>query len=233
MHRDRYSPNLKERYQVTVSQPEILTTKWPRACSGAANAFLGLLGPSMCAAGQDEPVEAGGAKRPHHHPMTIGPDVINFDGLGSRRYRWNRLCSDILGGTDYISSMTALLNLDWMHSTDERKIPQEDLDAGFRDYIWPLLTVLRPRVVCALTNRVWGTILPQIMTCAVSPFKLAFSLADSKDHKPSRDPLIFHFPNCAFPTLLVKPHRHPSRALSYEQCDIIGRVCEMFLNQPA
>ncbi len=232
MHREHYSPHLEQRHDAAVREPEILATKWPRGCTGAANAFLVLLGPSMGAAGRDEPIEAGGANRPHRYPMTIGPDVINFDGLGPRRHRWNRLCSDILGGTNYIASMTALLNLDWRHSTDEREIPQKDLDTGFSDYVWPLLRVLRPRVICALTDRVWGTILQQIAMCDASPFNLPFPLTDSKGYRPTRNPLVFRFPNCDFQTILVKPHRHPSRALSYEQCFIIGHVCRTFLNQP-
>ena len=225
MHRERYSPNLERRYQATVSEPETLTTKWPRACSGAANAFLVLLGPSMGAANRDEQVEHGGAGRPITSSMTIGPDVINFDGLGHRKRRWNRLCAEMLGGEHYISSTVALLNLDWSHHPSESAIPQEHLTSGFTEYVWPLLTQLRPRIICPLTRRVWDTIMPEIYQRRVSFPDCPISLP--------RAPIFLRLPDCAFVTMLIKPHNHPSRALSYEQISVIGQACTWFQNQPA
>lgn len=56
--------------------------------------------------------------------------------------------------------MTALLNLDWRNSADERAIPIADLEAGWDEHILPLLSTVRPRIVCALTNRVWNVVAP-------------------------------------------------------------------------
>jgi len=234
MHRERYSPNLKRRYQATIAEDgAVLAKKWPRACGGAANAFLVLVGPSMGGNHPSEIPQRGGANRPHDSQMAIGRDLQTFDWRDHRKARWTRLCAEMLGAESYVSSMTSLMNLDWMHSTDELAIPQEDLETGFRDYVWPLIRLVRPRIICTLSNRVWDTIIPTIHDCQASNLKLRFSLTDSKGNSPSRTPLVFRLPDSDFSTLLIKPHRHPSRALSYEQCSIIGRACHVFLNQPA
>jgi hypothetical protein len=125
------------------------------------------------------------------------------------------------------------MNLDWQHSTEERKIPPQYLAAGFKDYVWPLLNYVRPRIICVLTNRVWNTIIPQVEVCHPSPFQPPLPLADRNGKVPSRLPLVFQLPSCEFSTLVIKPHNHPSRALSYDQCAIIGRTCQYFLNEPA
>ena len=230
MHPDLYSPNIERRYAATIASSEQLARKWPRACCGAANAFLVLFGPSMGAARPDEHIEVGGANRPYRDLMRIGADIINFDGLRARKHRWNRLSAEILGNEKYISTLAAQINLDWSHSPDERNVHQRDLEGGFEEHIWPLFPLLQPRIICALTNRVWDIFFPQI---SAKPFNLPFTLTDSKGVNPSRHPHIFRFPNCDFDTLLLKPHRHPSRALSYEQCSIIGRVSATFLNESA
>jgi hypothetical protein len=94
VHSERYSPDLERRYEATISESRTtLPKKWPLACGGAANAFLVLLGPSMGAAARDEPVEVGGANRPQRYPMQIGQGVMDFEGLGRRRRRWQRLCA--------------------------------------------------------------------------------------------------------------------------------------------
>jgi hypothetical protein len=185
----------------------------------------------MGAAGRDEPIEVGGANRPQRYPMQIGQGVMDFEGLGRRKRRWQRLCAAMLGGERYITSMTALLNLDWRHSCRERDIPQADLIAGFTDYIWPLLNELQPRIISVLSNRTWNTVSPQITEGGGMPLNLPFPLTDSRGINPSRHALVFQLPDCYFRTLLIKPHRHPSRALSYEQVSIIGRACQQFLQQ--
>jgi hypothetical protein len=149
---DLYSPDLNQRYQATLNthNRRTLSKRWPFACRGAANAFLVLIGPSMGGASPTEPVEPGGANRPHRDPMRIGADVMSFDWRDSRKTRWTRLCSDMLGGEQYVSALTALLNLDWRHSTREGEIPQEDLSNGLARHVWPLLSELQPRIVCRL-----------------------------------------------------------------------------------
>lgn len=230
MNPELYLPDLEQRYQATISQDCIsLGINWPMACWGAGNAFLALLGPSMGAADPGRDAEVGGTNRPRRYPMQIGRTVMDFEGLGRRRARWQRLCVDIFGAEPYVSAMTALLNLDWRNSSSEITIPQGDLSSGLTNYIWPLLQQLRPRIICVLSNRTWDTIYPQIEQCGAVALKLPFSLRDSHATEPSRQPVVFHLPACKFQTLLVKPHRHPSRALSYEQISLVGRACQQFL----
>lgn len=235
MHSDLYSPQLERRYRATLAEDgTVLPKKWPVACYGASNAFLALLGPSPGGANADEAIARGGANRPHRYSMRIGRNLQDFNFNGKkdpRTARWTRLCAEILGEESCISAMTALLNLDWRHSTSENAIPQEDLAAGFTRYVWPLLQQLRPRIVCVLSNRTWDTIYPQIRDFEIALPRFRFSLADSCGVKPSREPLVFKLPDCDFPSLLIKPHRHPSRALSYEQISIIGRSCRRFLQK--
>lgn len=230
MNRELYSPDLEQRYQATISQDCIpLGINWPMACWGAGNAFLALLGPSMGAVDPGRAAEVGGTNRPRRYPMQMGRTVMDFEGLGRRKARWQRLCVDILGADRYVSAMTALLNLDWRNSSSEMAIHQADLSSGLTNYIWPLLQQLRPRIICVLSNRTWDTIYPEIEQCGAVALKLPFSLRDSHAIEPSRQPVVFHLPACEFQTLLVKPHRHPSRALSYEQISLIGRACQQFL----
>ena len=219
----RYSSDLERRYQA-CDHGATLQTKWPVACGGAANAFLVLLGPSMGAADRGQVAERGGPNRPDGYTMSIGRAVMDFEGLGRRNRRWSRLCAEMLGGEHYVTSMTALLNLDWRNSSSERDIPKADLISGFRDYIWPLLNKLRPRIICALTRRVWDTAAPELEQHRV-PFPecpITLPLA----------PIIFRLPKSDFPTMLIKSHNHPSRALSYAHISILGQVCTWFLKQP-
>jgi hypothetical protein len=183
------------------------------------------IGPSMGGARPTEPVEPGGANRPHRDPMQIGADVMNFDWGDSRKTRWSRLCSDMLGGEQYVSALTALLNLDWRHSTRESEIPQEDLSNGLNHYVWPLLSELQPRIVCSLTNRVWETILPKVQGLQVSFPRCPIRLP--------REPFVFELPRSQFRTLLVKSHNHPSRPLRRDQMAELGRACRWFLNEVA
>jgi len=160
--------------------------------------------------------------------MIIGRDVQTFHLR--RPAVWMRLCAEILGNKDYVPRMTSLMNLDWQHSTEENKIPPQYLVEGFKDYVWPLLNYVRPRIICVLTNRVWDTIIPRIEQCHPLNFEVPLPLTDRKGRPPTRLPLVFQLPNYEFQTLLIKPHNHPSRGLSYDQCSIIGRACQYFLN---
>lgn len=226
MHSERYSPQIKQRYRATVAEDgTVLNKKWPMACGGAANAFLALVGPSMGGAGSGEAVKSGGANRPHRWPMQIGSDVQTFDWGDHRVTRWNRLCAAMLGAEQYVPALTALLNLDWRHSTSESAIPQDHLETGFTRYVWPLLQLLQPRIVCPLTNRVWDIIAPRIENFRVSFVPCSTVL--------TRQPIFFQLPDSDFVTMLVKPHNHPSRALSYDQISQVGEACTWFLNQRA
>jgi hypothetical protein len=145
---------------------------------------------------------------------------MNFDWGDHRKARWVRLCAAILGDECRTRALTALLNLDSRHSTDERTISDSDLKAGWTHHIRPLLAEVQPRIVCALTNRVWDTIVPNIGV-RVRTVKCPFELA--------REPLAFKTPGCTFETVLVKPHNHPSRFLSNQQIDLLGSACQWLI----
>jgi hypothetical protein len=169
MYSELYSPHLDRRYEATLSVHHIdLGKKWPFPCSGAANAFLALIGSSMGHALPGETIAVGGANRPYVDSMEIGRNVMRFDWGDQRVNRWIRLCAAMLGSEQYVSSLTALLDLDWRHSASEKNIPPEELKSGFVNYIWPLLGELRPRIVCALTNNVWDTIISKVDPLRVS-----------------------------------------------------------------
>ncbi len=222
---DLYSPDLDRRYKAAINVHRTsLGKKWPLGCSGAANAFLALIGPSMGGAIRGETVGRGGASRPYRHSMDIGRDVMSFDWGDQRITRWTRLCSAMLGGERYVSALTALLNLDWRHSTNERDIPTQELLTGFDGYVWPLLGQIRPRIVSPLTNLVWDTMLSK-----VEPLRVSFSVCPVP---LPREPIIFRSPGSDFNTMLIKPHNHPSRHfLTNHMISDVGRACEWFLNQ--
>jgi hypothetical protein len=219
-----FDGDLGRRYQATVTgEPFELSRKWPVGCGGAANAFLTLIGPSMGGAVPGQEPERGGADRPHRTPMRIGRDAMNLDWGDRRKVRWTRLCSDMLGGDQYVGPMTALLNLDWRHSTSEANVPQGDLVTGLDSFVWPLLEELRPRLVCPLTKRVWKVIRPRVEALSVSHSECPVRLPEA--------PIIFRLRGCEFMSMLIKPHRHPSRALSYAQISEVGRACRWFLDE--
>ena len=144
-----------------------------------------------------EAVEPGGANRPHRWPMEIGSDVQTFDWGDHRVTRWNRLCAAMLGEERYVPALTALLNLDWRHSTSESAIPHDHLETGFVRYVWPLLQLLQPRIVCPLTNRVWDIIAPRLDSLRVS-------FAPCPTVLP-RQPIFFRLPSCDF-VLVCRNH---------------------------
>ena len=142
-----YSTDRERRYAASISEPAVLDRLWPLGCSGAANAYLALIGPSMGHhTGPKKPprTEPG---RPFVHPMRTGPEVIRFDGRYASSGRWKALCAAMLGGEKYVGGLTAVLNLDYRNAVDEKAIPQEALDRGLREHVWPLLTEMKPRLV--------------------------------------------------------------------------------------
>ena len=218
MVRDLYSPDAERRYQATLQVgSRRCSTKWPLGCGGAANAFLVLLGPSMGRAPAGQTAERGGADRPYREVMRIGRDVMDY----LREPRWTTLCAEMLGGDRYVRTLSALLNLDWRHTSRESEIPDRDLSRGFEHDIWPLLPVLRPGLVAALTNRVWETVLPLIKDYRIESPHCPVPL--------TRIPIALRLPGSAFSTLLLKLHNHPSRFLSYAQMSEVGRACRWFL----
>jgi hypothetical protein len=229
IYSELYSPDLDRRFEATLNVHHTdLGKKWPLACGGAANAFLVLIGPSMGHAIPGETIALGGANRPYGDSMKIGRDVMSFDWGDQRKTRWTRLCAEMLGSEKYVSSLTALMDLDWRHSASEKVIPPEELNSGFVNYVWPLLGEVQPRIVCALTNSVWNTIIPEIQSLQVS-----FPVYPDK-HTLPREPVVFRLPGCDFNTLFIKPHNHPSRHfLTDEMISQVGKACQWFLKQGA
>jgi hypothetical protein len=219
-----YAPNLQQRYRASLrADITELPTHWPAGCGGAGNAFLVLLGPSPGGVRKGAGPAKGGADRPQGTTMGLGAEAMNFDWGDQRKVRWTQLCAEMLGEERYVRAMTALLNLDWKHSTDEKAIPKADLENGWNEHILPLLSQVRPRIVCALTNRVWRIVAPVAERTQVAlpdcPVKLA------------REPMAFKIHGCNFPTLLVKSHYHPSWPfLTNARMADLGRACAWFLN---
>ena len=147
---------------------------------------------------------------------------MNLDWGDHRKVRWTQLCAAMLGGGQYVGALTALLNLDWRHSTNEKEIPDEDLESGFAQFVWPVLGVIKPRLACPLTNRVWNTVLPEVEKHRV-PF------APCPVPLP-REPVVFRLPRSGFLTMLIKPHNHPSRPLRREHIADVGKACQWFLD---
>jgi len=221
MEEELRSADLETRYRATVAQEQQdLERRWPFGCSGAGNAFLALVGPSMGRHTGPGAPALGGANRPYVRPMRIGRDAMNLDWGDHRKTRWTGLCAAMLGSQQYVSALTALLNLDWRNSTSEKAIPDADLQAGLR-CVWDTLVFVRPRIVCALTNRVWDIMLPEVLSRRVDHEECPVALA--------RKPIIFRLDGCAFASLFVKPHGHPSRVLSKAQIAELGLACEWFV----
>jgi hypothetical protein len=238
MSTDLYDADLERRYRATAASNIVLPKRWPIGCSGAANAFLATIGPSMGAPTGDEPVQPGGPNRPEGVEMRIGPNVMTFawgrflpDGSRAKDHRtdrWISLCSAMLGGDRYAFALTAVLDLDWRHSAQEEAVEREHRAEGWVRYVWPLLPELRPRLVAPLTNGVWNTVFNTINQYRIPfpPYPFLESLA--------REPCFFRLPGCDFPSMLVKPHNHPSRHfLLPRHIAAVGKACQWFLRASA
>jgi hypothetical protein len=170
----------------------------------------------------------GGLNRPYGDQMMIDRfDLFGHWKASARKTAWSRLCSEILGIDEY-EYLTAILNLDWRHSTDQNEVSKGDLVRGFERYIWPLLPRLHPRILCPLSNPVWDTINPTLTDYRVQFSKCPINLTDSRGNRPTQEPFVAKLPGCEALTLILKPHRHPSRALSREQMQILGKVAAWF-----
>lgn len=220
--RDLHSPDLDRRYRASLKAGrQDLPQRWPMGCGGAGNAFLVLLGPSPGKPPRDKSAAPGGANRPLGKPMRLGPGAISFEWGDGRQARWTRLCAAMLGDEERALSLTALLNLDWRNTTNQSDIPIEDLREGWRQHISPLLAEVRPRIVLALTNRVWRTVSEALDgEC---------TLLSRCPARLTREPIAITIKGCGFPTLFLKAHNHPSRFLSYDEIGEIGRACRWFL----
>jgi hypothetical protein len=130
--------------------------------------------------------------------------------------------------TQYVFPLTALLNLDWQHSADEKAIPEKDLADGWERYVWPLLQDIRPRLVCPFTKNVWDNVIG-----TVASHRIEFPTSPFLDSLAPRQPVVFQLPGCDFPSMLLKPHNHPSRPITTDQIAEVGRACQWFVRASA
>jgi hypothetical protein len=205
-----YSPKLEDRYKATMASNLKLGKRWPGACTGAANAYLVLIGPSPGANSKARAVE-----RPSGPIMEIRPERMTFEGWESNPSiprRWVSLCASLLGGEQYVQPMTADFNLDWGHEGNQRNVAQDYLGAGL-DIIWPLLKTVKPRIVMPLTRTVCELVITKIPGAALP--KVA-------------QPLRFKIGDCE--SLLLRPHNHPSRHfLTPAHIEQLGAISQEFL----
>jgi hypothetical protein len=220
-----YAADLETRYQASMETGEkTLSIRWPAGCGGAANAFLVLLGPSPGVARAGEGLATTlGPNRPDGKLRRIGPGAMNFDWGDHRTARWTRLNAAILGDEQRARALTALLNLDWRHSTDAKEIPLSDLRTGWRAHVGPLLSDVRPHIVCALTNRVWRAVSEALESHSLPLPPCPATL--------TRKPFAIRLSGCDSPTLFIKAQNHPSRFLSNAHIAELGRACRWFLDE--
>ena len=122
----------------------------------------------------------------------------------------------------YVGTLTALLNLATGSFANERDVPRERLQAGFVERVWPLLADIRPRLVVALTNRVWKVMNPEIEKRAVPFATCPVPL--------TRTPIIFRLDGSPFLSFFIKTHNHPSRHfLTDAKIADLGKACRWFL----
>jgi hypothetical protein len=157
---------------------------------------------------------------------------MDFPWKDHRKARWIRLCSTMLGKEEYVSALTALLNLDWCNSSREKDIPKPALEDGFNNHIWPLLKQIRPRLLCPLTNLVWDTMQPKIKERCVVDFPPYRDDGTPLEDRLTRKPIVFRFDGADFMSFFIKPQNHPSRHfLTDPKIDEVGRACKWFLDK--
>lgn len=220
-----YSPRLAERYAASLEAGDLaLQRRWPAGCGGAGNAFLVLLGPSPGGSRSKRAERAGDSSQAPPRPMRIGPHAMNFDWGDHRKTRWTHLCAQMLGDPRYVQTLTALVNLTADASTDERTADRGSLPGGWQELL-PVLGLVKPRRVCALTNRVWKVVRESAEQASVNLPPVSPSELARADGIPAAW--------MSLVTLLVKPHNHPLRFLTNAQAADLGRVCQWFLDLDA
>lgn len=148
---------------------------------------------------------------------------MTLDWGDHRRVRWTRLCSEMLGGEQYVGTLTALLNLARGSFANAQDVPRERLQEGVK-HVWPLLADIRPRLVAPLTNAVWDVMEPQVTAHAVPFARCPVPLTRK------RTPIVFRFDGAPFLSLFIKPHNHPSRHfLTNAKIADLGKACQWFL----
>jgi hypothetical protein len=215
--RDIFSANIEERYQASRKPlpNDSGISKVPYGCGGAANAYLVLVGPSPGTASEGQVVPDSNL-RPCNKTLTIGEKAMNFNWGNSqgtqkdvRFERWTKLCGAILGDEKYVTALTALFNLDWSHSGDQKALSKEKLQVGWNDHIWPLTKKVKPVILCPLTNQVWNIMQSEVEQLPIIKRpEFHFDVAKKK-------PFCFQFMDAAYPSFFIKPANHPFKTFSH------------------
>jgi hypothetical protein len=194
---------------------------WPSGCFGAANAWLLLVGPSPGKAGPQEQSLPGGVNRPLNRPVAVGPEVgtIKFKSGRNRNSRWNYLTNACFGNEEQAGALTAVANLDWGNFSDQNEIETASLQAGC-PAVFGIMKMSQPRVVLALSKKVWGPLTEYLSFCTVEEFV----------HRGIEGRII-QIPSCRFKTLLLRTQNHPSRFLSSADCVDIGSTVRWFVSR--
>ena len=234
MNPNLFSPDLETRYQATMAgDPSEYCQRWPRACYGAANGWLMLIGPSPGKADSTQNAWPGGPNRPLDSGVSIGPSAgrISFDTGRGRNSRWDRLRQAALGYNESeqalkrADALTTLANLDWGNNADHRCIPDAYLAMGCAD-VFEVMKQSKPRVIVALVWKVWNILIP-FLEQSQTVFSDYPSVAKS-------DCRLLRLPGTEAPTLILRSPQHPSMPFfTKTHTEQIHSEVEHFLTQSA
>jgi len=218
-----YSPSVQLRLAATKALPSPEPKLCPTGLRGAANAVFILLGPSFGKAHKGVPPYKGGSPRPEGNNIWLGKGLglSPFDYDGGRFKRWNDFFMQCCESRDIPDFLTALFNLDWCHSAKESCVPEQNLITG-SDQVLPFVEAAKPRVVVALTNRVYKVFLD-----CLNRNGYTFREIPSRLTRPA---LEVSKPSCDCKWLFVKTQNHPSRSFfSQKDRQVFGEFVKPFL----
>ena len=200
-------PNMRAEASLQYSlKRQRYAKKWPRACTGAANAWLVMCGPSPGRADRPDDIWPGGPNRPVDEKPTIGPGagIIEFDTNTRRNDAFMKVASTCFQGSRYnANALTARVNLDWGHNPNAAEINHEYLKAGC-SVVFDIMRECRPRVVLTMAG-----------AGGVTWLHLSNYLQDHSKGSVAADcdNMIIELDDCPFSTLVVKTTLHPSRPM--------------------
>jgi len=154
-----YDPDLAARFVATEefqNDGKRRDEQWPRACRGAANAWIILVGPSPGAPVDAEHPWPGGPNRLRDGQATISlhATAIDFANGKNRNQRWMTLIDQFTRDRKFTVALAAICNLDWQEQANAALVPEEYLRAGCGG-VDQVIKTTKPRIVAALTVRVW------------------------------------------------------------------------------
>ena len=225
MNQDLFDPDLKKRYSATIDfcagEEKRQYGCWPDACWNAANAWVLLVGPSP---GKADAGERRDQNTRVENPVCVGRQVgvVSFPGSPRRNRAWNRLAVAFAGGEE-AAALTGIANLDWVNSAREKGIKDEQLIAG-APVVWKVIAVAKPRLVIALTHRVYDILLQgQIKPYPDRSFEMP--------NPPPRKPIVFHIPGFQALSVLCMSPRHPSYGFGKNQIAEADAIRSWFIRE--